>query len=109
MKRYQGTPSPTCEVVIITDDKAPVPLPLRLDVHNHSPTGFAWGYHGSGPAQLALALLCDVVGERRAEPLYQVFKRSFVASLKPDEPWEVDARAILGWVNMAEKYGETQP
>lgn len=31
-------------------------------VHNHSPDGFSWGYSGSGPAQLALAILiqaCD--------------------------------------------------
>lgn len=28
-----------------------------LAVRNHSPTGFAWGYGGSGPAQLALAVL----------------------------------------------------
>src|SRR5467141_965015 len=35
------------------------PLPLHLEARNHSPTGFAWGYGGSGPAQLALALLID--------------------------------------------------
>lgn len=38
------------------------PLPLHLDVRDHSPTGFAWGYGGSGPAQLALALLIDATG-----------------------------------------------
>ena len=26
----------------------------RLDLWNHSPTGFEWGYPGSGPAQSAL-------------------------------------------------------
>ena len=31
------------------------PLSLHLEVRDHSPTGFAWGYDGSGPAQLALA------------------------------------------------------
>jgi len=36
-----------------------VPLPLRLDIVNHSPTGFAWGYSGSGAAQLAVAILAD--------------------------------------------------
>jgi hypothetical protein len=35
------------------------PLPLRLDIVNHSPTGFAWGYSGSGSAQLAVAILAD--------------------------------------------------
>lgn len=34
-------------------------LPLRLDLYDHSPTGFEWGYSGSGPAQLALAILAD--------------------------------------------------
>ena len=34
-------------------------LPLRLDIFSHSPSGFEWGYLGSGPAQLALAILCD--------------------------------------------------
>jgi hypothetical protein len=32
------------------------PLPMRLDLWNHSPTGFEFGYGGSGPAQLALIL-----------------------------------------------------
>ena len=35
------------------------PLNQRLDLWNHSPTGFECGYSGSGPAQLALALLAE--------------------------------------------------
>jgi len=34
-------------------------LPMRLDLVNHSPSGFEWSYGGSGPAQLALTLLAD--------------------------------------------------
>ena len=41
---------------------------------NHSPTGFAWGYSGSGPAQLALALLLKYTDENKASRLYQEFK-----------------------------------
>lgn len=37
------------------------PLPPRLDLFNHSPAGFEWGYGGSGPAQLALAILADAL------------------------------------------------
>ena len=50
---------------------------------NHSPDGFAWGgYEGSGPAQLALALLADHLGhDRRAMLLYQTFKWKVVAQL----------------------------
>jgi hypothetical protein len=59
-----------------------VPLPLRpsLKVRRHSPTGFAWGYEGSGPAQLALAILLESgCGTATAELLYQDFKRKFIA------------------------------
>jgi Family of unknown function (DUF6166) len=38
------------------------PLPLYLELRSHSPTGFEWGYAGSGPAQLALAILADHFG-----------------------------------------------
>jgi hypothetical protein len=38
------------------------PLPIRLDLRNHSPTGFEWGYRGSGAAQLSLAILADYIG-----------------------------------------------
>ena len=49
-----------------------VPLPLRLDIVNHSPTGFAWGY--SGPAQLAI--LADWMGATmQREPCIKDSKR----------------------------------
>lgn len=32
-------------------------------VNLHSPTGYNWGYLGSGPADLALSLLADALGE----------------------------------------------
>jgi hypothetical protein len=34
-----------------------LPVTPSLRHRNHSPDGFEWGYHGSGPAQLALAIL----------------------------------------------------
>ena len=57
-----------------------VPLNPRLDLWNHSPTGFEWGYGGSGPAQLALALLADHLdNDDEAVQLHQEFKRKVVA------------------------------
>ena len=51
-------------------------------VFNHSPDGFAWGYHGSGPAQLALAILLRVGVERAtAVRIHQHFKREHIAPL----------------------------
>lgn len=52
-----------------------------LQVRNHSPSGFNWGYAGSGPAQLALAILLEVIPREYAERLYQDFKFEFVARL----------------------------
>ena len=58
------------------------PLDPRLDLWEHSPTGFEWGYGGSGPAQLALALLADHLGDDElAMALHQDFKLAVVAKL----------------------------
>ena len=64
---------------------------------NHSPTGFQWGYCGSGPSQLALALLLDVTGDPEvAQELYQQFKREFVAQW--GDSWAITHVEILAWV-----------
>ena len=46
-------------VVAIHNDGLERILPSCTKIMNHSPNGFSWGYSGSGPAQLALAILCD--------------------------------------------------
>jgi len=56
-------------------------------LRNHSPSGFDWGYGGSGPAQLALALLLDFSGdEELALKHHQAFKARVIASLPQDTP-----------------------
>ena len=49
-------------------------------VYNHSPDGFNWGYGGSGPAQLALAILL-LLNPEIAKNYYQQFKRKVIAQL----------------------------
>jgi hypothetical protein len=71
-------------------------LKLRLDLASHSPTGFAWGYAGSGPAQLALAILADALGDGKAAlALHQLFKFAVIAPLVQDLPWRLDMRTVL--------------
>lgn len=53
-------------------------------VVNHSPDGFEWGYGGSGPAQLALAILLEFTDEETARRLYQKFKWNVIAGLSHD-------------------------
>lgn len=52
-----------------------------LAVRNHSPDGFQWGYGGSGPAQLALAILLEFFPRQQAEENYQDFKFDVIAGL----------------------------
>jgi hypothetical protein len=54
-------------------------------VWNHSPDGFNWGYGGSGPSQLALAVLLELVPEEQAIKAYQDFKRDIISHLPQDD------------------------
>ncbi len=74
-------------------------LDPRLDLRNHSPTGFSWGYSGSGPAQLALAILSHALHcDERAEELYQDFKDAVVARFDQNQPWRLTTDDVLAWV-----------
>lgn len=55
--------------------------PLR-HLQRHSPTGFEWGYAGSGPADLARSILGDVLGQEDPSPReYQRVKFELVANV----------------------------
>ena len=83
------------------------PLPLHLELRSHSPTGFAWGYCGSGPAQLALALLMDATGEPTlALRHHQEFKFKFVAGWR--EEWCITETEIRSFVAAQENLAGCQ-
>jgi len=64
---------------------------------NHSPDGFAWGYAGSGPAQLALAILLEAgLSDEEAVRLHQQFKAAWIQSL-PRAGFTIDID-VLAWV-----------
>lgn len=52
-----------------------------LRYRQHSPDGFAWGYGGSGPAQLALAICLEIFPKESALRVYQAFKWKYIAVL----------------------------
>jgi hypothetical protein len=82
--------------VMIVDDDRLSALPMQLDLFNHSPTGFEWGYGGSGPAQLALALLADALGDdSTALVLYMRFKWKFIANIPQDATWEMSRQEVV--------------
>lgn len=83
--------------LVTKDDDILDPRPSR-EIWNHSPDGFNWGYHGSGPAQLALALLYDVTKDEVVSVrLHQEFKRSFVAAW--GDTWGITDAYIREWIS----------
>ena len=78
-------------------------LPMRLDLVNHSPSGFDWDYGGSGPAQLALALLADCLKDSGlALKLYQSFKLR-VTSILPHQSWTLSEAQVWAAVEAIER------
>ncbi len=62
---------------------------LSQQIHKHSPDGFSWGYSGSGPAQLALAICLELYPVRQALEVYQDFKEKHLLSLAMDQDFEI--------------------
>lgn len=95
---YRGDPHDR-HVSVVDEAGSAYALDPRLGLRNHSPTGFSWGYNGSGPAQLALAILCHALNnDQRAEELYQEFKDEFVVRLAPGRAWQITTPQIFYWI-----------
>ena len=90
MKTYEGKREGYVAEVTVNGR----PLNPRLDLWNHSPTGFEWGYGGSGPAQLALAVLADhLADDEQAVRLHQSFKFAVIVKL-PKRDWTLTSDQI---------------
>ncbi len=88
-KTYRG--DRTIEGILVTVDDAP--LAERTDLKAISDTGFEWSYEGEAPAQLALALLADHLGDDgRALAAYEPFMRHVVANFSNE--WEMEGADI---------------
>lgn len=71
--------TPTQSTILVwVDEKAITPAKSQK-VRDHSPDGFNAGYGGSGPAQLALGILLEIMPEKKARENYQVFKWKYLA------------------------------
>lgn len=81
-------------------DEVPLDPRASQKIMNHSPDGFNWGYGGSGPSQLALAILLDYYGSGAPElNFYQTFKFRVIANLPRESDWkltglEIDAEMV---------------
>lgn len=81
MRRYIAKRVGAMPHVSVEENGIKRPLDPRLDLCNHSPDGFEWGYGGSGPSQLALAICADALGDDRlACRVYQTFKQEVIVN-----------------------------
>jgi hypothetical protein len=97
----EGTDAAERVLVMVVGDRGKThPLRHRCGPgqHCHSPAGFNWGYGGSGPSELARAILWDYLGERPHPALYQDFKRDVVARFPIAEGWQLPIARILAWL-----------
>jgi len=120
---YQGRRVPSVTVLVLDEStkKARMLSPgPSLQLKNHSPDGFEWGYQGSGPSQLSLALLLDAIGETPveqrpspetapvlAERWYMQFKNDHVSNWGEDT-WRISRAEILGWLRATVAQAETK-
>jgi hypothetical protein len=108
-KQYSGSRKSNLDsdtiVTVSMKGKFKILSPKRsLKVRRHSPTGFNWSYGGSGPAQLALAILLDLYPDRGtqwAESIYQEFKFKVIAQLS--DSWTLTSEEIDRAVQMIER------
>jgi hypothetical protein len=85
-------------VVLNLSDHRRLSPDRSLDIVTHSPSGFEWGYAGSGPAQLACGLLLDYYED---EPFvrehYIAFRNRVISQLECEGPaacWHLTGEEI---------------
>lgn len=101
MKTYTWQPGST--VATVTDADGTRTLNPRFDLRNHSPTGFSYGYGGSGPAQLAVAILADATrDDEAAKRHYQDFQWDIIAHAPQKQPFTITEADVLDWVRRTE-------
>ncbi len=97
-------PQPTPDTITGYMDTCNVLVGMKLlnpinsqRLRNHSPDGFSWGYGGSGPAQLALAILLELTNPKFALGHYGDFKWEVIAKL-PQTDFQIPTGFVMNWI-----------
>lgn len=95
------------EVTVVEDDTERT-LDPRTDIANHSPSGVSWGFRGSGPRQLAIALLADVYGDDLAADPHASLHLMHELTEDLDNEFEVSAAQIKSIMSLSTEEYETK-
>jgi hypothetical protein len=71
-------------------------VPRRI--YDHSPTGYNFGYGGSGPADFAFNVMLMFLGKEDAQSIYQEFKRKFVACGEDKPELRIPRQTIIDFI-----------
>ena len=69
------------------------PLSPRRDLRDFHADGYEWGYNGSGPPQLAFAILVDHMGSQGALEKYRRFTVDVIAEIEGTE-WRLTSHEV---------------
>jgi len=69
------------------------PLSPRRDLRDFHADGYEWGYNGSGPPQLAFAILVDHMGPQGALEKYRRFTVDVIAEIEGTE-WRLTSHEV---------------
>lgn len=98
MRQYVGYRDEVGNAVVVVHEPGREPRALAHRLVLHSPSGFEWGYHGSGPADLAANILYAETGdEALAKRLHQQFKEDVIANL-PEHGFNLTAMQVRAWL-----------
>lgn len=112
----KGSEEGICPLVTVhKDENDPIGKKLK-HINIHSPGGFSWGYQGSGPSDLSIAILAHHFGERERQvqayynrklaaykgkgsialEYHQEFKRLTVANWDREQGGSITSEKIAG-------------
>ena len=74
-------------------------LEKSLKIADHSPDGFQWEYSGSGPAQLAAAILYEITDDiDLSRAYYELFKHDHVSQW--EDTFEISEFEVRIWLSL---------
>lgn len=73
------------------------PLPMTYRAEKKSPSGFAWGYGGSGPHALAHSILAYVFDDNVADQYMDRFVWTVIAGLDQNAGFVLTADQVISW------------
>ena len=76
-----------------------------LEIANMSPSGFSWGYGGSGPSQLALALVLEAgASDREAQRFYSSFMQDTIQHMPDQQKFILTGDTVLDWLKATRQF-----